>query len=122
MGKSIPIMLPNGRSWPTKSAAAEHFREMLGRYVVGERVLDEADHSDLEALLTVYDGSVAEDEPTKADVGIAYFEKDKDVDHPGKTKCFFVVRVDGSRIDFSLGRALDAASQHRSIAASQHIV
>lgn len=110
MGRSIPVSLYNGKSWPTKDQAYAHFKEMLGRYIVGERVSDAEDHSDLKALLTVYDEAVAKGEPTKAGIGIDYFEKGVDDQHPGKTKCFYVVRTDESRIDFSLKHALNAAA------------
>lgn len=111
MPKTIPVQLPNGRYWAKKGDAANHFREMLGRYSVGERVQNSADHSDLSALLDVYDKTVAPGEPTKSGSGIAYFEKRLDSDHPGQTQCFFVVRTDGTSIDFSLRRALDAATR-----------
>jgi hypothetical protein len=110
MGKFVPVKLDNGRSWPQKGLASKHFSEMLGRYVVGERVLDAVDNSDLTSLLKVYDDTVMAGEATKAGRGIAYFEKGVDLDHPGNTVCFFVVRTNGTRIDFSLGRALDAAA------------
>jgi hypothetical protein len=84
---------------------------MLGRYVVGKRADDPSDHADLAALLEVYDAAVPAGGPTKAGGGAAYFEKRPDVDHPGNTACFFVVREDGSSIDFSLGRALDVAAK-----------
>lgn len=110
MGKSIPVRLDNGQSWQQKGLARKHFSEMLGRYIVGERVLDPGDISDLTSLLKVYDDTVAAGDETKAGCGIAYFEKGVDLDHPGNTVCFFVVRTNGTRIDFSLGRALDAAA------------
>lgn len=109
----MPVSLYNGKSWPTKDKAYAHFKEMLGRYVVGERVTEVHDHSDLEALLTVYDEAVAEGEAAKAGIGIDYFEKDVNDQHPVKTKCFYVVRTDGSRIDFSLKHALNAAAQRQ---------
>jgi hypothetical protein len=111
MGKSIHITLPNGRGWTKKGDAARHFREMLNRYAVGERVQVAADHSDLVALLTIYDADMPLGNPTKSGSGIVYFEKNIDQDHQGQSTCFFVVRSDGTRIDFSLGRALDAASR-----------
>jgi hypothetical protein len=117
MGKSIPVKLDNGRSWPQKGLATKHFSEMLGRYVVGERVLDSEDNSDLTSLLKVYDATVLAGETTKAGCGIAYFEKGVDLDHQGNTVCFFVVRTNGTRIDFSLGRALDAAAAATAAAA-----
>ena len=113
MGRSIPVSLSNGKSWPTKNQAYEHFKEMLARYIVGEQVSDAEDHSDLRALLMVYDESVVEGQFTKAGSGIDYFEKGVDDQHPGKTKCFYVVRTDGSRIDFSLKHALYAAANRQ---------
>jgi hypothetical protein len=82
---------------------------MLGRYAVGARVRSPEDHADLEALLSVYDKSVLNEADRKSGVGVAYFEKRVDLEHPGRTTCFFVVRRDGSSIDFSYLRALDAA-------------
>jgi hypothetical protein len=108
MGKSIPIKLDNGSSWKQKGLAAKHFSQMLGRYVVGERVFDAKDN--LTALLNAYDATVLSGKATKTGSGIANFEKGVDLDHPGHTVCFFVVRTDGTRIDFSCGRALDAAA------------
>lgn len=109
MGKFVPVKLDNGRSWPQKGMARKHFSEMLGRYVVGERVLNAVDNSDLTSLLKVYDATVPAGD-TKAGCGIAYFEKGVDLDHPGNTVCFYVVRTNKTRTDFSLGRALDAAA------------
>jgi hypothetical protein len=115
MSNSIPVSLRNGKSWPTKDKAYTHFKEMLGRYIVGERVTVLEDHLDLEALLTIYDEAVTEGEPTKAGIGIDYFEKDVNDQHLVKTKCFYVVRTDGSRVDFSLKHAINAAARrHKS--------
>jgi hypothetical protein len=111
MGKSKPVHLPNGRSWPKKGDAYKHFQEMLARYAVGDRVVSADDHADLVALLTVYDSEVLPGEQTKAGEGIHYFEKHLDQDHPGHSQCFFVVRTDGTRVDFSIGKALDVAAR-----------
>lgn len=112
MAKSKPITLPNGRTWLKKGDAVEHFKRILGRYAVGRRVHDEADHDDLYALLKVYDAVVPQGKPTKAGTaGVAHFEKRLDIEHPGHTTCFYVVRKDGSSIDFSYRRALDAAGE-----------
>jgi hypothetical protein len=110
MAKTVPIMLPNGRSWSKKGDAIEHFKAMLGRYADGSRVLDASDKADLEALLAVYDSVVPEGQSTKTGLGVAHFERRLNRDHPGHTSCFFVVRTDGSSIDFSTRRALDVAS------------
>lgn len=109
MAKSVPITLPNGQSWSKKGDAVDHFKAMLARYVDGEQVQDASDKSDLEALLTVYDSVVPTGQPTKTGPGVAHFERRMDRDHPGRTSCFFVVRTDGSSIDFSTRRALDVA-------------
>jgi hypothetical protein len=114
MGKSIPVSLPNGRAWSKKGDASNYYREMLNKYAVGARVHEPSDHSDLAALVAVYDADVPVGETTKSGCGIDYFEKGIDYDHPGKTSCFFVVRKDGSRIDFSIGRALDVAARRNS--------
>lgn len=109
MGKTVSISLPNGRYWPRKGDAVDHFKAMLARYSDGARVADPTDHSDLASLLQVYDSVLDAGEPTKAGVGISHFERQKDRDHPGHTSCFFVVRTDGTSIDFSTRRALDVA-------------
>ena len=109
MGKAKPISLPNGRSWPKKGDAIDHFKLMLARYKDNSRVIVSADHEDLLSLLEVYDSVLDEDETTKAGGGVSHFERRKDQDHPGNTSCFFVVRTDGTSIDFSTRRALDVA-------------
>jgi len=73
MAKSIPIALPNGRSWSKKGDARDHFKAMLARYRDGDRVSDVTDHADLDALLAVYDSTVPPGQPTKAGSGVAHF-------------------------------------------------
>lgn len=111
MGKSKPVHLPNGKKWVKKGESTDHFQQMLSRYSVGDRVISSEDHSDLVALISVYDAEVPQNSPTKTGNGIDYFEKGIDQDHPGKTRCFFIVRTDKSRVNFSIGRALDAAAR-----------
>lgn len=110
MGRSIPVNLPNGRTWSKKGDAKAHFRAMLNRYPVWERVTDANDISDLSVLLTVYDANLLP-EQSKIGVGIDYFEKRPDQDHPGATACFFIVRTDGTSVDFSCYKALDVVAQ-----------
>ena len=109
MGKIVPINLPNGRNWPRKGDAVDYFKAMLARYSDGARVVDPTDHSDLASLLQVYDSVLDAGEPTKVGAGISHFERRRDLDHPGNTSCFFVVRIDGTSIDFSTRRALGVA-------------
>lgn len=110
MGKAKPISLTSGRHWTKKGDALTHFKVMLSRYSVGDTVNDPSDHADLAALLSVYDSVLALGEPTKAGCGVDHFEKRWDKDHPGHTACFFVVRTDGTSIDFSTIKALDVAT------------
>lgn len=49
------VRLPNGRHWRTQSEARDHFKQILSRSTLGERVTDADDHADLAALLQVYD-------------------------------------------------------------------
>ena len=114
MGRSVPISLPNGRRWSKKGDAVDHFRAMLARYRDGDRVLNAIDHGDLAALLEVYDAVVPRGDMTKTGPGISHFERGLDRDHPGHTSCFYVVRTDGSQIDFSTRRALDVAGSSAS--------
>lgn len=111
MGKAKTISLPNGRTWPKKGDAEDHFKAMLARYRDGSRVSDARDHSDLASLLEVYDSVLEPGQSTKAGVGVSHFERRKDQDHPGHTSCFFVVRTDGTSIDFSTRRALGVAGE-----------
>jgi hypothetical protein len=110
MGRSKKVFLPNGRNWSKKGDANKHFKEILDKYDVGDRVVSADDHSDLSALVSVYDAEILSDKLKKSGPGIDYFEKDWDRDHSGQSKCFYVVRTDGTRIDFSIGKALDAAA------------
>jgi len=114
MGKAKTVSLPNGRTWPRKGDAVDHFKAMLARYPDGARVSDATDHSDLAALLNIYDSVLHAGHPSKSGVGVSHFERRKDQDHPGHTSCFFVVRIDGTSIDFSTRRALDVASEKSS--------
>ncbi|MGE0651142.1 MAG: DCL family protein [Alphaproteobacteria bacterium] len=72
---------------------------MLNRYKPEERVND-SDASDLSALLTRHN-----EYSDKLGCGIDYFIVSTSPDH--STKCFWIVRTDGSRIDFSFMRCVD---------------
>jgi len=62
----------------------------------------------------VYDSVLDAGRTSKAGAGVSHFERRRDQDHPGHTSCFFVVRTDGTSIDFSTRRALDVASEKAS--------
>ncbi|NKE68694.1 DUF3223 domain-containing protein [Ramlibacter sp. RBP-2] len=106
------VSLPNGRTWRPQSAALDHFKDMLNRYADGQRVTDQQDHDDLAALLSVYDAVPGLSE-TKTGVGVDYFYRDLDREpRPGgvKTSCFYVMRQDGTAVDFSAIKAVRVAS------------
>lgn len=101
-----PVNLPNGRNWPSRKDAIEHFRRMLGRYDDGERVTDAADDSELRALLARYDSVVPPGAPTKTGSGIAYFSRERNAEDGWATSGFHVHRTDGTSIDFSFYSAV----------------
>ena len=82
--------------------AAEYFKAMLNRYGIGERV-SEADAVDLSALLKRHD-----ERDEKFGSGIAGFEVNIPPDDVPQfsQRCFWIIRNDGTRIDFSIGHCL----------------
>ena len=101
-----PVKLVNGRNWPSRKDAIEHFRRMLGRYDDGERITDAADDSDLRALVARYDSVVPADSPTRAGSGIVYFSRERNTGDGWATSGFHVHRSDGTSIDFSFYGAI----------------
>lgn len=101
MGKARRVSLAT-RSFDKAGDATAFFAAMLNRYGIGDRVSAE-DALDLSALLDRHD-EVEE----KAGTGIAGFEVNtppEDVPQFSK-RCFWVIRSDGSKIDFSIGHCL----------------
>jgi hypothetical protein len=80
------------RHFPKKGDAMSFFREMLNRYKPGDRVND-ADAADLAALLKHHT-----DYRAKVGAGIAHFGVMANLYN---TQSFAIVRVDGTRDDFS---------------------
>jgi hypothetical protein len=103
MGKARRITLAT-RSFAKAGEATAFFAAMLNRYDIGDRVSAE-DATHLAALLARHD-QVGE----KAGSGIAGFEVNappEDVPQFSK-RCFWVIRSDGTKIDFSIGHCLGA--------------
>ena len=102
MGRARKIALST-RTFDKAGDATAFFRGMLSRYEIGERVSDD-DAADLAALLERHD-----ERDEKVGVGIAGFEVD---DPPvGDTpqfsqRCFWIIRADGTRMDFSFVHCL----------------
>jgi len=101
MGRSRAIAIKT-RTFEKAGDATAFFRAMLGRYRIGERVSDE-DALDLLALLDRHD-----ERDEKIGSGIAGFE----VSYPPSDtpqfsqRCFWIVRSDGTKIDFSFVHCL----------------
>jgi len=103
MGKARRITLAT-RSFDRAGDATAFFKAMLNRYHIGDRVSNE-DAVDLSALLERHDE--LED---KVGVGVAGFEVNlppKDVPQFSK-RCFWIIRVDGSKVDFSVAHCLES--------------
>lgn len=90
------------RTFEKSGDAKTFFSEMLKSYSVEQRVSD-IDAYDLIALLERHD-----EKYDKVGVGIDYFEVNKPPSEnpPFSSKCFYIVRVDGSKIDFSIKHCL----------------
>ena len=105
MAKARGITLST-RSFDKVGDATAFFTDILKRYEIGERVSTE-DAADLSALLDRHD-----EREEKVGTGIAGFVVDtppKDVPQFSK-RCFWVIRSDGSQIDFSIGHCLKPKS------------
>ena len=103
MGKARKISLTT-RSFNKAGDATAFFKDMLNRYQIGDRV-SAADAVDLSALLERHDERVE-----KVGRGIAGFEVNippDDVPQFSK-RCFWIVRHDGTKIDFSIGHCLES--------------
>ena len=103
MGKARKITLTT-REFAKAGDATAFFREILNRYGIGDRVSAE-DAADLSALLERHD-----ERDEKIGKGIAGFEvNNPPADAPPfSTRCFWIVRTDGSKIDFSYPHCLEA--------------
>jgi hypothetical protein len=80
------------RTFAKKGDARDFFRAMLNHYKLGQRVND-LGTADLLALLTHHSERRA-----KIGAGASYIEVASNIHH---TRSFWIVRVDGSRDDFS---------------------
>lgn len=101
------VKLSNGREWPSKTAALQHFKAMLARYRNGQRVIDPDDHSDLSALIARYDSTALNEDEKKGLGGVDYFSRELNVAEHFRTPGFHVHRLDGTSIDFSYVHAVN---------------
>lgn len=100
MGKRRSIRLDT-RFFEKAGDATTHFSKMLNRYSIGEPVTG-ADDLDLRALIKRHDQC-----EEKLGAGIDHFEVATAPDGYNN-ECFWIVRRDGTRIDFSFKHCLEA--------------
>lgn len=105
-----PVRLSNGKHWSKQKDALEHFKGMLSRYAVGQRIDAVDDHDDLCALLQGYDAVLLAGAETKIGCGISHFSKRQNTGDGWVTAGFHVHRTDGSHIDFSYIDAVKASA------------
>lgn len=98
MAKARKIVLET-RIFEKAGDATIFFRTMLNSYLAGNRVSD-GDADELSALLKRHDQT-----NEKVGAGVDHFEVDHAPDEYS-TQCFWIVRKDGSRIDFSYKHCL----------------
>jgi hypothetical protein len=98
MGKARKIAIET-RSFAKAGDATLFFRSMLNRYAIGDRLSDN-DSRDLTALLKRHD-----EVDEKVGVGVSYFKVDL-APKPHSGRCFWIVRTNGTEIDFSVPHCL----------------
>jgi hypothetical protein len=87
-------------AFPSRKAAMEYTRALRDRYKDGERIVGQ-DEKFLRDLIDLHS-----DKDEKIDVGIVYFTVGKDGKW-GTTRCFYLVRGDGSKTDFSFDNCIN---------------
>jgi hypothetical protein len=100
-----PVTLSNGREWPSRDAAIEHFRSLRDRYPIEKSIDDPIDHDDLCALLERFDATFSTG-PSKIGCGISHFVTRENFANGGRTIGFWVVRIDQTETDFSFIKAV----------------
>lgn len=103
MGRSRRIVTKT-RSFDKAGDATAFFKEMLSRYAIGDQVSAE-DALDLSGLLDRHS-----ERDKKIGAGIIGFEVNIPPDDTPQfsQRCFWAVRNDGTKIDFSIGHCLKA--------------
>lgn len=104
------LKLPNGSMWASQRDAEEHFRGIREKFPPGTQIRPGSEYEDLLALLKLYDTNWPANE-SKIGSGVSYFETRVNRTNGGRTIGFWVVRTDGSSIDFSFIKAIAWASR-----------
>jgi hypothetical protein len=90
-----PFTIDTMPTFPRQGDVVDFFKAMLARYQDGARVSKE-DERHLLALLKHHT-----DYAEKVRAGIDHFTVDKNTDYHPVTRCFWIVRFDGSIVDMS---------------------
>lgn len=109
MGRAKPVELAT-QSFETQGEANSFFKAMLNRYKSGDRV-NEEDSLHLAALLERHSEYIS-----KVGCGVDHFEV---ILTEHGTQCFWVVRRDGSRTDFSYPHCISQRVPSRKLEVSQ---
>lgn len=90
------------RTFDKAGDATEFFKQMLNRYEIGQQV-SEADAADLSALIERHD-----ERDEKVGTGIIGFEVNKPPADVAQfsNRCFWIIRNNKTKIDFSIGHCL----------------
>lgn len=99
MGRARLIVIET-MTFPKAGDARSFFSGMLGGYTLHDRVSDE-DAAHLTALMKRHD-----EHEEKVGTGIDYFTVAPAPDYPDQ-RCFWIVRTDGSKVDFSYQHCLE---------------
>lgn len=102
-----PLVLPNGKSFPSRGAAEAYFLDMRLRYRLNTPIDGPMDHDDLLSLLERYDEAI-HDGPSKIGAGIGHFEARLNRTNGGTNVGFWAVRINNSETDFSIIKAVAA--------------
>ena len=100
MGKARSIDLGT-RFFAKAGDARTFFSDMLQKYTIGDR-LSKEDEADLHALLKRHD-----EKNDKIGAGISYFCVSSSPEPYTNQRCFWIVRTDGSKEDFSYQHCLE---------------
>ncbi|EAV44217.1 putative (AF322013) ID483 (Bradyrhizobium japonicum) [Stappia aggregata IAM 12614] len=104
------VKLPNGAVWASQKDAEAHFREIRDKFPPRNKIGPGPEFEDLLALLTLYDINWPAEE-SKIGSGVSYFETRINRTNGGRTIGFWVVRSDGTSLDFSFIKAIAWASR-----------